>query len=265
MDIYKFVSSNDVTTVEQQNQKLCDDIYNKIYKEKHLFTNNYLAKLVINMFLPFFYRFYREDFNIDFASKFQEYEKFKKYVKFEPEYGTILKQYGLTNLTKKPIPSLILLNTCKDNIKYCPMYSARFISDNINDISYLCNEKNSSVKIHRIKSIGDLQVINKGDDTNQGTNDEKVYLYSMLPDETLCLFKGNHSTGSCGQPVICAGIITIKNNKIISIDNDSGHYMPPESMLLEMLRILISKGITSPNYKITKSGEITTKIIFVFE
>ena len=87
----------------------------------------------------------------------------------------------------------------------------------------------------------------------------------MLPDETLCLFKGNHSTGSCGQPVICAGIITIKNNKIISIDNDSGHYMPPESMLLEMLRILISKGITSPNYKITKSGEITTKIIFVFE
>jgi hypothetical protein len=80
-----------------------------------------------------------------------------------------------------------------------------------------------------------------------------IYLYCIIPDGTLCLFDDHHSAGACGQPVICAGNITIKNNKIKRIDNSSGHYYPPHNMLEKAISILKEQNL------IVSAGELDKK------
>jgi len=64
---------------------------------------------------------------------------------------------------------------------------------------------------------------------------------------TLCLFQGKHSAGSCGQPVICAGMILIEQNKIKNFDNSSGHYSPPINMLAKALDVFQKQGLITNN------------------
>ena len=178
-----------------------------------------------------------------------KFETFQRYVDFKPELGSVLKTYGLTNLTKDPKQSSAVLETCKDEVLYCPMDSSRFICDYVNKVEYLCGKADGD-SIYRINDNEDLKKI-------------KIngrYLYCLLPDETLCLFpKGNHSAGACGQPVICAGFVDIVNNQINGIDNNSGHYRPNKEMLGEAILILTEKGIMKKNQSINDN---ITKVIF---
>ena len=153
--------------------------------------------------------------------------------------GRELKQYGLTSLTPFPDKSLELLNSCKDDEYYCSMNPGYFIDDNISysKVDYLCESRNPE-DIQRVNNSFDLSRIPDG-----------TYLYCLLPTEIFCLFKTknyersiiSHSSGACGQPVICAGNIILYNGKIQQIDNSSGHYKPPIHMLYKAIEILQKK------------------------
>ena len=242
---YNIIEKNPIE-IQEFNKKysnlLLKNIYNK--QDNMAFTNNYLAKLIINMFLPKIIQSIRNDKNA--VTKF---ETFQRYVDFEPEKGSILKEYGLTNLTIDPKQSSDVLETCVNDVSYCPMDSSRFICDYVNNVEYLCG-KADGVSIYRINDNEDLKKI-------------KIngrYLYCLLPNGTLCLFpKGNHSAGACGQPVICAGFVDIENNQINGIDNNSGHYRPNQEMLGKAIRILTEKGIMKKNQSINDN---ITKVIF---
>jgi hypothetical protein len=118
--------------------------------------------------------------------------------------GSVIKENNLTSLSLKPEKSKELLDSCKDDEYYCVMNPMYLILDyrNRKYLKYYCDSDNSE-EIIRITTNKDLQNIKDG-----------PYHYSILPNMTLCLFQGNHSAGSCGQPVICAGMILIKKIKL---------------------------------------------------
>ena len=227
---------------DKYSKLLWDNIY--IKQDNQAFTNNYLAKLIINMFLPKIIQYIPKDENA-----VTDFETFQRYVDFVPEQGSILKEYGLTNLTKDPEQSSALLQTCVNDVSYCPMDSSRFICDYVNNVEYLCGKKDGD-SIYRINDNEDLK--------KNKINGR--YLYCLLPNGTLCLFpKGNHSAGACGQPVICAGFVDIVKNQINGIDNNSGHYRPNQEMLGKAILILTEKGIMKENQSINDN---ITKVIF---
>jgi hypothetical protein len=152
-------------------------------------------------------------------------------------FGKEIKQHHLTSLTPYPSKSLELLNSCKDEEEYCIMDPKYLIIDSQQQVTYLCNSENID-EIIRIKGNTDLSKTESGN-----------YLYCILPDKTLCIFKGHHSSGACGQPIICAGNIVISDQKITQIDNSSGHYSPPKSMLLKALEILETNGLVMKDTK----------------
>ena len=243
---YNIIDKNPIE-IQNFNDTYSEQLFKKIYnkQDNQAFTNNYLAKLIINMFLPKIIQ-YIDRKDKDAVTKF---ETFQRYVDFKPELGSVLKTYGLTNLTIDPKQSSALLQTCKDDVFYCPMDSSRFICDYVNKVEYLCGKADGD-SIYRINDNEDLKKI-------------KIngrYLYCLLPDETLCLFpKGNHSAGACGQPVICAGFVDIVKNQINGIDNNSGHYRPNQEMLGKAIDILTEKGIMKKNQSINDN---ITKVIF---
>ena len=244
--IYDFIRSIDmkITDIKLVNDKLNSFaiiLYNNIMNNTFLFDKNYLSKIIITI-LRKYMRIYISEKTYEEQSNFsKKLEAINTEIEFNPEQGKILKQYSLTNLTRFPEKSEELLQTCADDEYYCPMNSAYYFLDyGINDIigvEYLCNI-NDNTKINRISNISELNTL-----------DDVFYTYCMLPNYILCLYKGNHSGGACGQPVICAGFIEIKNKKIFSINNSSGHYSPPSDMLIKAIDILISKKIVSNNYE----------------
>ena len=150
--------------------------------------------------------------------------------------GSVIKEHELTSLTPYPEKSFELLNSCNDGEYYCIMYPKYLIID-YKQVEYYCNSDEPD-KIKRITKHEDLSEVKDG-----------YYLYCILPDGTLCLFGGHHSAGACGQPVICAGNITISvDKKIIKINNSSGHYSPPFSMLNKAIDLLKTKGIIEESY-----------------
>ncbi len=60
----------------------------------------------------------------------------------------------------------------------------------------------------------------------------------------------HHSSFLAGQPVAAAGHITIRNGKVISIDNKSGHYLPSACHLQQALVQLKSHGADTTDVKI---------------
>ena len=251
-DITKFI---DKKQIDAMREEVFHYFFKYVYSKEHVFTNNYVAKLVINLCKPYLKADIILNLNSYFGVKV-EYEKitddldtFLKDKAFIPEKGSILKKYGLTNLTGKPEKALELLNTCENNELYCPMDIEYYFSDYINKKPYLCDVE-TAVPKHNIDNKLDNNNIFRINNVEELINfkKKKIYLYSMLPDETLCLFNidgyGNHhSAGSCGQPVICAGFITVDNGKIIHFSNDSGHYKPPMEMIIKFRDILLRKGM----------------------
>lgn len=60
-----------------------------------------------------------------------------------------------------------------------------------------------------------------------------------------------------GKAVACAGFLTIKNSRIVEIDNDSGHYQPSTDQLILTVKLLYSRDILNQNcivYAINPNG-----------
>ena len=253
-DSKKFI---DKTQIDATREEVFHYFFKYVYSKEHVFTNNYVAKLVINLCKPYLkaYIIFKEVKLISrIEARFDEIiDNLNKFVEdkaFIPEKGSILKKYGLTNLTAKPEKALELLNTCKDDELYCPMDIEYYFSDYISNKPHLCDVETANpehdIDDDEFYNNNIFRINNAEELSNFKTN--KVYLYSMLPDETLCLFKeekysNHHSAGSCGQPVICAGFITVENGKIKTFNNDSGHYKPPIKMIIKFRDILLRKGM----------------------
>jgi hypothetical protein len=230
-DLYIELKTYDISTLIKNINRICDDLYDIILIEEFEFENNYLSKLIINLFIPVLYNIFNK--NSQILNKIKDLEL---HTKLEPEYGRLIKEYELTNLTPNPVKSLKTLNSCSDTEKYCVMNPSYLVID-LNEVKYLCNNDNTNNIESPKNKI--LKIRNRSNFTNG------YFLYTLNPDETLYLFSRttHHSTGSCGQPVICAGEIIIDNNKIIKINNLSGHYKPPHEMLLKAIEILKRKGL----------------------
>jgi len=228
-------------TVDQLKEilnELCIELNNHIIlAENFEFTINIRSFLVINIILPFLYQ------SGIYTFKNMPYEKInnlKDLTRNNIYLGKDIKENSLTSLTPYPDKSLELINLCEDDQEYCLMNPSYLIID-YGIVEYLCNSQNNA-KLKKIVTYSDLLDVNDGH-----------YLYSILPNGTLNLFKGHHSAGACGQPVISAGYVIIKNNKIIKIDNSSGHYHPSEYMLLKGINILNRNGILKGREKLDTS------------
>jgi hypothetical protein len=223
---------------------LCRELKENIVDvEKFDFTSNIRSFIVLSMLTPFLME-YVYDFD---NAPYDKLDELSAFITNNVYLGTAIKENNLTSLTPYPEKSLELLNSCENNETYCVMMPKYLIMDYRGNQEYYCTS-NDTNKIKRITKKEDLLSIDDG-----------YYLYSILPNRTVCLFKGHHSSGSCGQPVICAGHITISQNKIIQIDNSSGHYSPPSDMLIKALELLKRQGlITSDGIqdKLNSGGKI---------
>ena len=226
--LFTRIQAMNIEELHAKRKELCEEFNNNIIlAKKYEFTNNIRSTIVISMLVPFL--LHEEIYTFENApyAKIDELNR----LSYENVYlGSIIKQHNLVKLTPYPEKSLEILNSCKDDEKYCIM-TPKYLSIDYKQVNYYCNS-NKLFEIQRINNSSDLVNIKNGH-----------YLYCILPTEILCLFNGHHSAGACGQPVICAGYITIDNKKIIKIDNSSGHYSPPFYMLAKAIEILKIKGI----------------------
>lgn len=246
----KLKTMKNMVELHQNMPQLCKEFNeNIILTEKYEFTPNICSYIVTSLLLPFLIRY--EIYPL-FEAPYEKFDILNHYILTQNTYsGKELKEYDLTKFTPFPDKSLELLSSCKDDHEYCIMSSKYLIIDSSQHVKYLCNEE-SGDKIKRIELKEQLP-------------DQGYYSYCILPSGLLCLFEGNHSIGSCGQPVICAGNITVLGKEIIQIDNSSGHYSPPSHMLIEAIELLKSKGIITSQERLNKiksSGEIK---VFVFD
>ena len=220
---------------------------NIIESEKYEFTVNITSHLLTSMLLPFFIRY--ETYTID-NYPYSKIDILQKLHGDNMFLGSIIKTCDLTSLTPYPKKSLELLTSCVDDLYYCVMSPQYLIIDH-EQVEYYCNDDS---KIKRITKKENLSTV-----------ENRLYQYCILPDGTLCLFNGHHSAGACGQPVICAGDIKITDYKITQIDNSSGHYSPPSSMLTHAINLLKTMGLIesdgTKNERLS-GGEIN---VFVFQ
>lgn len=222
---------------------LCVDFNNNIINAENFdFTFNIRSYLVIKMLEPFLVEYVYSEENAP-RDKLNTLDRLTSNGVF---LGSEIKENNLTSLSLYPEKSKELLNSCKDDEYYCVMNPKYIILDyRYRDyIKYYCDSDNSK-EITRISTNKDLQNVKDG-----------PYLYSILPNMTLTLFLGQHSAGSCGQPVICAGMILIEQNKIKKIDNSSGHYSPPYYMLTKVLDVFQKQGLIISNEAEDKSNVI---------
>lgn len=74
----------------------------------------------------------------------------------------------------------------------------------------------------------------------------KRYLFSInLKEEIYIAEEGlgvSHSSFTCGQPVLGAGLISINKGQCISLALESGHYMPTLEIGYQIVQIFLSKG-----------------------
>ena len=231
---FEKIKNMNIQELNNNLKNLCVEMKNNIVDDENFnFTSNIRSFLVLSMLAPFLLML--DIYTFDNAP-YDKLDTLNELITKRVYFGSIIKQNNLTSLTLYPEKSLELLNSCKDDEMYCLMAPKYLIIDYRHQVEYYC-ASNDINKIKRITTKEDLINVEDG-----------YYLYCILPNKTLCIFNGHHSGGACGQPVICAGNITIKNNNIIQIDNSSGHYSPPSYMLKKALEVLQTQGI------ITSSG-----------
>jgi hypothetical protein len=227
---------------------LCVEFNNNIVNAENFdLTINIRSYLVIKMLASFLYEYVYSEENMP-HDKLDMLDRLTSNGVF---LGSEIKENNLLKLSPNPEKSLELLNSCKDDEYYCVMNPKYIILDyRYRDfIKYYCSSDNSK-EIMRIISNKDLQNVKDG-----------PYLYSILPNRTLCLFQGQHSGGSCGQPVICAGMILIEQNKIKKIDNSSGHYSPSYYQMSKVLDTFQKQGLITNNESEDKSKSDEGKVI----
>ena len=228
---FEKIKNMNIKELNDNLKNLCVEIKNNIVDvEKFDFTSNIRSFLVLSMLTPFLLMV--DVYNFDNAP-YDKLDTLKELITKRVYFGSIIKKNNLASLTPYPEKSFELLNSCKDDEMYCLMAPKYLIIDYRYHVEYYC-ASNDINKIKRITNKEDLNNVEDG-----------YYLYCILPNKTLCIFNGHHSGGACGQPVICAGNITISQNKITQIDNSSGHYSPPSYMLKKALEVLQTQGIIS--------------------
>jgi len=233
-DTFKKIKDMKIEFLIENLKDLCVEFNNNIVNAKNFdFTFNIRSYLVINMLRPFILEYvYSEENTI--LDKLDMLDRLTSNSVF---LGSEIKKHNLLSLSSYQKKSNELLKSCKDDEYYCVMNPKYIILDyrHRDLVNYYCDSDNSK-EIIRITKNEDLQKVKNGS-----------YLYSTLPNMTLCLFQGQHSAGSCGQPVICAGLILIEEHKIKKIDNSSGHYSPPYYMLTKALDIFQKQGLIISN------------------
>src|SRR6185436_19990726 len=65
----------------------------------------------------------------------------------------------------------------------------------------------------------------------------------------------NHSSSSAGHPVAAAGQLEVRNGKLISIDNGSGHYHPSNVQVAQAVAALERHGISKGSFKVDFKAE----------
>lgn len=59
----------------------------------------------------------------------------------------------------------------------------------------------------------------------------------------------HHSSLKCGKPVACAGEVQVRGGVLHAITNKSGHYLPTEEHLVQVLALLHKRGV-APVYRV---------------
>lgn len=116
--------------------------------------------------------------------------------------------------------------------------------DELGNVAYLTSQEKKKFKVRHEDPSKPLTRTN-------GTIPDGNYLYIISPKGGLYIANQSelnalnlrHSSIRAGQPVLCAGEITIKEGKITQIDNGSGHYKPSWSNLMMSCLYLKNKGI----------------------
>ena len=253
IDMYVSVKSYTIEAITANDRKIFHELCKEFIERIILgdpceFTKNICSIVIIQLFLPFFMECSRKYTIIgDISAYIPVLDELKSSYTQNVFLGKDLKQYGFANLTLYPDKAQELLDSCNDEVEYCMMNPLFFIID-YKQVRYLCNE--SSL----IKITEHTTTIAPG-----------RYLYCIIPDGTLCLFENHHSAGACGQPVICAGYITIENNKIKEIDNNSGHYAPPPYMLERAISLLKTQNLIVSTEKIQRELSSEHIVHYIFE
>lgn len=68
----------------------------------------------------------------------------------------------------------------------------------------------------------------------------------------------NHSSLLSGHPVICAGEIQVNQGRLISIDNNSGHYKPDVQNLADCVKAIVYSGLDPQSFSVTNKGQDRT-------
>ena len=93
--------------------------------------------------------------------------------------------------------------------------------------------------------------------------DERIY---STGDASGVGINWNHSSLLSGQPVICAGEITVRDGKLLSIDNNSGHYKPDVQNLADCVRALEYAGMNTQLFEVfdkSKNKKYATAAAFL--
>jgi hypothetical protein len=64
----------------------------------------------------------------------------------------------------------------------------------------------------------------------------------------------NHSSFNAGNPVVCAGMILIRQGRLDHIDSASGHYQPDAVALRAAVKHLRNEGVVITNTRVTVHG-----------
>ncbi|MDN5247520.1 MAG: hypothetical protein QWI36_00020 [Wolbachia endosymbiont of Tyrophagus putrescentiae] len=180
------------------------------------------------------------------------------------------------DLGNKPVFSMItkILRWLEDSLKYFfPRYNLfpevgtgeRKIPGTESKVKYFTSEKQkqNTLKVEEGKLYDyDGNLYDTSDKISKGKKGCVAYVITL--DGRLVVHQhvnpGNskhsirHSTLAGGQPVICSGLMGIKEGKITYIDNNSGHYKPTDAHLYNAVKCLKKLGIYSESTKVVHLG-----------
>lgn len=174
------------------------------------------------------------------------------------------------DLGNKPVFGIIskILHWIENKFKYFfPRYNLfpevgnedRKIPGTKSQVKYFTPEEQAEHTLHPKKKDGEFKLYNaKGelyDTTDKISKGKKGYVAyvitlngRLITHEHVNVGKSNHayrhSTLAGGEPVLCSGLMVVKNGKIKYIDNNSGHYKPRSANLynaIERLKVVFAE------------------------
>lgn len=123
---------------------------------------------------------------------------------------------------------------------------------------YLGEEEGGEIRLYNVK--GELYDTTDTDKVSKGKKGYVAYVITidgrLITHEHVNVgenkYAYRHSTLACGEPVLCSGLMIVKNGKIEYIDNNSGHYKPGSANIYNA--IIRFKASFSQNAKVVHFG-----------